>query len=44
MTQQRLVSQMQRLRMKSAFSEQDYDNIFGQEVNLLTPLMGEGSA
>jgi hypothetical protein len=42
-TQQRLVQLMRRNRMKTAFSDEDYDNIFGQQVNNLAPLMGEGS-
>jgi hypothetical protein len=39
-TQQRLVQQMRLLRMKNAFNEADYDNIFGQQVDLLVPLQG----
>ena len=38
-TQQRLVKDMQRHRMKTAFTEKDYENSFGQQINLLTPLM-----
>jgi hypothetical protein len=43
-TQQRLVQLMRHNRMKTAFSNQDYDNIFSTQVNLLAPLLGEGSS
>jgi hypothetical protein len=37
-TQQQLIQQMRRQRMKTAFSEEDYEHIFGDKVNLLAPL------
>jgi hypothetical protein len=40
-TQQRLVQEMRLHRMKTAFSETDYDNIFGQQANLLALSIGE---
>ena len=43
LSQKRLVKNMRGHRMKKAFSEEDYDNIFGGQVNLLVPLKGEGN-
>jgi hypothetical protein len=41
LSHQRLVKEMRNQRMKKAFSDEDYDNIFGRQVDLLVPLMGE---